>query len=319
VQIGKEVHVSFALVAARLARVSGMVRRADGSPVTGRGSVLLSSRTPGSFGRGAPLQPNGTFTVADVPPGEYSVQAAFPGASPAERELGRTSISVNGDEINGVVVTTARGGTIRGRIAFDGERPSNLRLTTMLPTLSMAAPPSGVVVAGPAGPPSVQDDGTFVISGVFDQGYIRLLSAPAGWYLKSVSFNGRDVTDVPVGVDSGGELSGLEIVLTQKRAEISGSAADSKGTAVSDYTVVIFPDDRAQWTSASRFIATARPDQQGRFRITGLPGGKYLATAVEYLETGSERDPEVLEGLRQRASAVSVADGETRTVTLSIQ
>jgi hypothetical protein len=320
VQIGKEVHVSFALVAARLARVSGSVLRADGSPLTGRGSVSLNSRNPGSFGRGAPVQPNGTFTIADVPPGDYSLQASLTGTSPADRELGRISISVNGDEINGVIVTTSQSGSVRGRITFDGEPPSNVRLTNLQTIFTMAPPPSGVATAATyAGVSTLQEDGTFVINGVFDQGYLRVVSpVVSGWYLKSVTLGGKDVTDTPVSVVAGAELSGFEILMTQKAAEISGGAGDAKGP-VSDYTVVIFPDDRSQWTPASRFIATARPDQQGRFRITGLPGGKYLAAAVEYLETGSERDPDLLGRLRERATAIALVDGEARTVTLSIQ
>ena len=42
-----------------------------------------------------------------------------------------------------------------------------------------------------------------------------------------------------------------------------------------------------------------------RFRIAGLPDGKHLAAAVEHLEPGTERDPELLgrllEGQRDRA------------------
>jgi hypothetical protein len=81
--------------------------------------------------------------------------------------------------------------------------------------------------------------------------------------------------------------------------------------------VVLFPDDESQWTfAASRFFATARPDQQGRFVVTGLPAGRYLAAAAEYLEPGEDRNPETLSRLRNSATAIDLPEGESRSVTL---
>jgi len=307
VQVGKEVNASFALVAARLARVSGVVRRGDGSPA-GRGSVSISGRTPGTFGRGATTQPNGTFTFVDLAPGEYSLQGSF--GPPPERELGRMTLTVAGADISGVVVPLGRGGTIRGRLRFDADPPADIRLNTQ--RVLFTSPNSGNSA-------TVDESGTFVIGNLFDPGVIRLQLPPPGWFLKSVTLGGRDVTDVPIAAESGADVTGVEVMLTQKRAEISGGAVDNKGAAVNDYTAVFFPEDRAQWTNMSRLFGTARPDQRGRFRLAGLPAGKYLAVAVDYLETGSERDPDLLDRLRERSTPVTLGDGESKDITLALQ
>jgi hypothetical protein len=70
------------------------------------------------------------------------------------------------------------------------------------------------------------------------------------------------------------------------------------------------------WTAQSRFIAVGRPDQQGQVRILGLPPGRYLAAAVDFLETDEERDPELLAGLESAAQPVTLADADTKRIVL---
>jgi hypothetical protein len=132
-----------------------------------------------------------------------------------------------------------------------------------------------------------------------------------------VTLDGKDVTDTPIDFDRTPEISGFEIVMTQKRAEVAGDVSDATGP-VSDYVAVVFPQNRQQWAPQSRYIATGRPDQKGQFQVRGLPPGAYLVSAVEYLEPGEERDPEVLRRLADAATAVTVADGEAKRVSLRL-
>jgi hypothetical protein len=66
----------------------------------------------------------------------------------------------------------------------------------------------------------------------------------------------------------------------------------------------------------TRYIESARPDQQGQFEIKGLPPGNYLALAVEYLEEGQDRDPEFLLQMRPYATSVQLGDAERKVLTL---
>ena len=65
-------------------------------------------------------------------------------------------------------------------------------------------------------------------------------------------------------------------------------------------------------------MRTGRPDQDGRFKITGLPAGSYYAVAVDYIESGDATDPEVLDRIRERATTFSLLDGETKTLDLKV-
>ena len=58
--------------------------------------------------------------------------------------------------------------------------------------------------------------------------------------------------------------------------------------------------------------------QQGRFTIRGLPPGRYVAIAVGYLQSGEERDPDVLEGWRQRGTPFTLSEGETHALDLRL-
>ena len=93
---------------------------------------------------------------------------------------------------------------------------------------------------------------------------------------------------------------------------------DSRKQPVLDATVVLFPVDENLRGFQSRFIRSARPDQEGRFRISALPPGEYLAIAVQGLEDGQASDPEFLDAVEEQAIRVTIEDGETKSVTLGL-
>ena len=76
--------------------------------------------------------------------------------------------------------------------------------------------------------------------------------------------------------------------------------------------------ERSYCSPDSRYFSQGRPDQDGRFKVVGLPGETYLVAALEYVDSHEWRDPEFLEGLRAAATRVSAADGETKDVTLKL-
>jgi hypothetical protein len=107
------------------------------------------------------------------------------------------------------------------------------------------------------------------------------------------------------------------MIISEKPTDLSGRVTDTKGAAVTDVTVVVLPGDETLWTYQSRFVRTARPDQDGRFQIQGLPPfDRYLAVPVQALEDGQAGDPEFLARIRSLGVSFSLSEGEAHALDL---
>lgn len=318
--LGQELTVTFPLVAARSARISGVVRNSDGLPLARPSLMLTQSVGTGFTGRGVAAQPDGSFSISNVLPGKYTIDVRpSTDVVTGVEEFGSLSITVVGEDITGVVVTTTKGGTVSGRLVFDtGQPPRELRPGNIQLTYMNATPEAPF---GSNGRSKWNDDWTFETTGLMGARLLRLSNNPNqlnSWYLKSVTLDGKDFTDTPLDLESQRDVKGVQVELTQKRSEVTGTVIDSRNAPSTEYVAIIFSEDRERWTSQSRFIATGRSDQQGRFKIVGLPPGRYLATAVEYLAVGEERDPELLDRLERGATRAIVGESESKTLSLTL-
>jgi hypothetical protein len=321
--------VEFPLLPVRTARLSGVVVDSEGRPYTEGTVNLMQSPESGMvmmFGGGVGrLGPDGAFTLANVTPGEYTLQARVRRSktgdapmpefvAPSEGETAILPVTVSGEDIIGIVMVATKGAKLSGRVVFDGAAPAqsleNLRI--------IANTASGDVMPMMGGfPARVGIDGAFELMGLIGRRTLRAVGAP-GWYLKSVRVDGREMIDTPIDFKGTESLSSVEVVLTNRAAQLTGSVTTDGGQPVKDFTVVVFPEDKALWTPDSRFFGTGRPDQDGRFKVMGLPGETYLVAALEYADPGEVRDPEYLEKLRAAATRVSVGEGEMKSLELKL-
>jgi hypothetical protein len=311
--------VSFGLIATKLVTVSGHVLNSEGQPAAG-GVVTLTS--PGTTGRGAMFQmggggridQTGSFRLPSVAPGNYELQARTAGRG--DGQFARTPLSVGAADVEGLTIVTAPGARVLGSVITDtGEavdfRPQQLQI------VARAATPELQLGGGPGGS-RVNDDWTFELNNLTEARLIRV-GAPQGWTLKSVSANGADITDTPVEFPSGQTVSGVVVVLSKKVSALSGLVADARNRPVLDATVIVFPDDERLWTFQSRFVKTARPDLEGRYRIASLPAAdNYLIIAVQGLEEGQAGDPEYLASIKNAASKFALNEGENKSVDVKL-
>ena len=253
----------------------------------------------------------GTFRISNVAPGRYQVQARAGGR---EFELARMDLAVGTDDVAGLTLVTGAGATITGTIVSDTGEPFDFR-PQQLQIAARAATPD----AGPGGinGARVGDDWSFSLRNLTDAVVIRT-SGPQGWTLKSVAVNGQDITDAPAEFPAGQTVSGMQVVLTKKISALSGQVTDAKGNQVLDATVVVFPANEKLWTYQSRFIKAARPDQDGRYRVTALPSESYLVVALQGLEDGQAGDPEFLATVKDFAAKLDLAEGETKAVDVKL-
>jgi hypothetical protein len=71
---------------------------------------------------------------------------------------------------------------------------------------------------------------------------------------------------------------------------------------------------------ASRYTHVAQSDQKGAFRLNALAPGRYVAVAVEALETGAHWDPAFQAAARndKRTQRFTIEEGQALTLTLDL-
>jgi carboxypeptidase family protein len=346
VALGQEVsNIDIGLQPVRLAKITGTAVGSDGKPVAGAMLMLLPSTRdammfmPGGTSRTAA---NGQFTLSNVAPGDYTLQVRSigalmtemaagasmmfsvntdgPGAAPRpaagqEAEFASVPVTVGGDDISNLVVVTMRGSKAAGRVTFEGgSKPDGVA------TMRVAAPSADPeTMAVGVGLTTVKEDGTFESSGLSGTRLFRTINPPKGWIIKSVRLNGSEVTDTGIEFKPGEDVSGIEIEMTARTTTLTGTVNDDKGQPLKDYTVVVFATDQQKWTLPnSRWTASARPDQEGHFRVSNLPAGSYYAIAVEYVAAGDWDDPDWLQRAGQKATSFTLSDGASKSIELKL-
>jgi len=137
--------------------------------------------------------------------------------------------------------------------------------------------------------------------------------------LKGASYVGRDIADAPLDPRGGETLANVQVIVTNHLASLVGQVTDAAGGPLADGTVVLFPSDPQKWYENSRWVRAVRPDQKGRYRMTDLLPGEYLAVALDYVEQGIWNDPDYLESIRRFGRTVTLsADRQTGDVPLTL-
>jgi protocatechuate 3,4-dioxygenase beta subunit len=344
VGVGQEMTgIDVSLQPVKLARITGQAMASDGRPLSSAMIMLMPASREGGFvmpGGTTRTNASGQFTLNGVAPGEYSLQVRStgpmmldagggamvfsmttsdaPGSNAArqEPEFASVPVAVNGEDVSGLVVMTTHGARASGRVVFDGGvRPDG---TAQIRVSAPSADPDGGPTVG-SGVGQVRADGTFELSGLAGARIIRPGTLPKGWILKSVHLNGADITDTGYDFKPGEDVGGLEILLTQRTTEVDGTVTDTQGQPLKEYTVVVFSTDQSKWAlPMTRWTQSARPDQEGRFRIQNLPAGSYYAIAVDYVAQGDWNDPDWLTRASSKASTFTITEGAGTSLNLKL-
>jgi protocatechuate 3,4-dioxygenase beta subunit len=321
--IGEEVNIQFGLIAGRLSRISGTVRDSEGRPGVAQvialpqNGQISSSSISQTWG-----EPDGSFTLASVPAGEYSLQVVITSrGATAIAEAASIPIVVTGNDITGLRITTSKGAVISGRVIWEGTSPK----TPQFPTNPLRV---GVTVADPSGlslglgsdpnaTGELDDSGRFRLGGVSGRVFLSGPNAN-GWTLKSVTVEGRDVTDAPLDPTGREAIDDVRITMTDKLTNVSGHVTDDRGSPLMQYVVVVQPADEVDPSIATKYVRTSRPDTNGRFEFRALRPGRYVATAIESLEQGRQGSPDFRRQLRRGAREFTLREGETLTLDLRL-
>jgi hypothetical protein len=246
---------------------------------------------------------DGNFVIDDVPPGSYTLSAAFcRGRGP----LGAiVPLEVAGD-MEGLQVRLGPGQKLSGVLKGEGVNVSGIQLRLLSPELM-----PGFIPVATAGA-----DGAFTFEPVLPRHHVvSVPRLPAGAYVKSVKYGGKEA---PTG---GFEIDGdatLEVTLSsQGAAQLRGSVVDKAGKPVPYAGVMALPADGGPAESARDVMA----DEKGNFVFPALRPGAYrtLAWEVRYDPLGVESaDPMLPVIFDDNARSVTLGPGQPVSIALTI-
>jgi hypothetical protein len=303
--LGAEAAATFPLLPVRPTRISGLVVSASGAPADAFLNLVSEGSELGRpIGTGGVTRSDGTFTLPDVAPGRYMLKAVLRGDGPDE--AGAAPVTVDGNELSGITVVTARPATLRGAIVPDdgasGALPANLSV------LAYSAHDKGTVIDSGQGL-------AFEIGSLSEPFHLTVDGLPRDWAVKEIVVSGMDALDSAI-VLSPAEQGIARVVLTNRVTEVTGVVSQVVSTPAS---IVVFPEDTAKWGHRSRYVRRVDSDASGTFRITGLPPGEqYLAVALDYVEDEEHLDPEFLTTIKSAAFPFLLKDAEKRTLNLNV-
>jgi hypothetical protein len=228
-------------------------------------------------------------------------------------------LAVGRDDISNLSITLRSALGILGRAEFVGARARPGTHLTQVPVMieSTAQTSRIAPVWG-----RFDGYGQFSAVGLPAGKYIlRVGSPPQGWFLQSITYNGRDVSDAPLDLETT-DATGVTFTYTDRRTEVTGAVRNGAGTSDPGASVIVFPSDSQTWSSIwlnPRRFRCIRVEPTGAFKISPLPAGSYFIVAVSDQVTGDWQDPSFLDALSRGASPVSIAEGESKTLDVRIR
>lgn len=297
------------------ATISGVVTGYDGPE---RVEVILAVPAVAGLGttRYGLSQPDRTFSMTNLTPGEYVVYART--RTPPVLMASQSIVVTTGD-VSGVTLRMAPASVIEGRLVFDTDAPPS-----SISGFSASVFPAMTNWVGPL-PPTVpvDKDGRFTMTSLIDSRAWIGVRVPPGrsprepaWMVSSIRLGDRDITDLPIDLVAGQAYPQLTATVTDKVTSLSGRILREDGSPASDVFVVAVPADQAYWVYGSRRIKSARPDAEGNYLFPGLPAGAYKVAVSTDLEPNDLQDRTFLQQISSVAADVVVAPAKNTVFDL---
>jgi len=236
------------------------------------------------------------------------------------------AVVVNGQNLDGVTLILQPGVTLSGNITVESSgtpSPADYSVFRVEAPEVDPLPGGGTGRGGPfgGGGRGVEKNGSFAI-GNLQPGlhYVRVTGGGTQgggqWTLKSVTIGGAEVADAPFELKPGQNVDNVTVVLTDRATDLAGTVRDARGQDASAVTVIAFATEAQYWRPQSRRISTSRTGATGAYHIRGLPAGDYYLLAVDDVEQGEWFDPAYLDSVKDKATRVTLNDGDKKTLDL---
>lgn len=259
------------------------------------------------------VEKDGTFDIPKVIAGSYTLsvigreESTGSGGSKGSlpRLLARQDVDVGGDDVNGIVLTLIPLITLSGHVTVDGLD------NTDLSQIHVNLIPSGAI--GGLQTVSVQRDGAFRIEKLAPGEYmVRVLGAPSGTYIKSVTYNRQDITTTGMDLTDGGGGE-IEILLRTGSGEVDGAL--STGTQISSTTVMILAPEAIAQDGSGVLVANLQPS--GTFIARNVAPGRYYAYVVQRWSP-LWQNPDFLRSIQNQGTVIDLPENGHLQVQLSL-
>jgi len=254
--------------------------------------------------------PDGSFRIPNVSPGEYVILATVDIAG-LRKYSAATRVTVGNEDLENVVVSMTPGADVAGIIRSDDGpaklNPQGLGVSLMrsdgLPSQRISATADAI--------------GQFFLPQIPPGTYEALVeSLPPGTYVAGLRMaNGTALPDtLNIGLGFGNGPVKIEVVLSSTGGSVDGMIVDGQGNPVSGVQIVLVPEGRRR---PDRYIL-ASTDESGRFQISGIRPSRYTAFAFERIEPGLYYDPDFLRRMSDRGLTLNVQKDGHQTINLHV-
>lgn len=267
---------------------------------------------PGFEVAGVPLQADGRFAFAKVPPGSYKIAGLVPtSGSPDSPDDSWFSSDLNvADKPLTNLEIRAQGGTrVHGRVFLESSTTQSMPLPGAITVRSL----DGWDLQS-LGTAAVNRDGTFVTAALPAGRYSVLPNSPAGLRVESEKIGQKDVLFQGVETTAG-DVEGLAIALSAHLGGIEGMIHDAGGRPKLDATLFVFPAIPESWHAES--VVELRPGSDGHVNVS-LPSGVYCAVAVTGPIPPRWNERELLRRLSERCKGIQVTMGVFKSVEIPV-
>jgi len=284
--------------------VSNRGNRETSLQVQGRGGEV----TWEFFGGVPSLKPDGSFEIADMLPGEYTLNAFF--GDEGKFYAGQADVDVTNADVNGIIVTIGPGVTVTGRLVWEGKPAFDASSDAMVILEPLE---SGMFWGGRA---RIESSGQFNIKdvppGEFNAGLEGLAK---DCYIKETRLGDADVANNTVRITRNSSNT-LQFTVSSKGGRIEGLVTNEDNLPVAGAWVVAVPEESKR--SIHRLYKSFTTDQYGHYELRGLAPGKYSLYAWERVEENAWEDADFLKAFEDKGETVDMQDDDRKIVELKL-
>jgi protocatechuate 3,4-dioxygenase beta subunit len=303
----------------RTFRISGTVVDAAGTAAQNPFVSFTTFEANGSSSTSVALSADGSFAIANVPSGDYAIEATIGGPERPEQtqepEAGFQPLVVDSSDVEGVVISMAKSVEVAGRFVFEETGPTLIKPQGSGLFLSARLAGDELRGRGSSVTAHTGEDRTFRFRRMFGKRTFDVANVPRGWYVKAIRYRGRDIIDEATELKAGTDPSALEVVLSNLGAAVTGRVTDDRGNPVRGARVFLLPANLARLSRFPDYVTTSAT---GSFRAGPQRPGDYVLVALGPSGSLPLNDRSRLTQLAQVGERITLGDAEERTLDLTV-